>query len=57
VPGNGRAGFGERPGETGPEQSRQRASGRLNRGKDPAPVERTGKKPGILKTVAVTRVV
>jgi hypothetical protein len=31
VPGDGHAGFGERPGETGQEQSRYRAPGRLNR--------------------------
>jgi hypothetical protein len=31
VPGDGHAGFGERPGETDPEQSRHRAPGRLNR--------------------------
>src|SRR6266487_5126392 len=33
VPGDGHAGFGERPGETGQEQSRHRAPGRLNPGK------------------------
>ncbi len=31
VPGDGYAGFGERPGETGQEQSGYRAPGRLNR--------------------------
>ena len=31
MPGNGHAGFGERPGETDQEQSRHRAPGRLNR--------------------------
>ncbi len=31
VPGDAHAGFGERPGETGQEQSRHRAPGRLNR--------------------------
>jgi hypothetical protein len=31
VPGDGHAGFGERPGETGQEQSGYRAPGRLNR--------------------------
>jgi hypothetical protein len=31
VPGDGLAGFGERPGETGQEQSGYRAPGRLNR--------------------------
>jgi hypothetical protein len=30
VPGNGHAGFGERPGETDREQPRHRAPGRLN---------------------------
>ena len=31
MPGDRHAGFGERPGETGREQSRHRAPGRLNR--------------------------
>jgi hypothetical protein len=31
VPGNGHAGFGERPGETDRQQYRHRAPGRLNR--------------------------
>jgi RNA-directed DNA polymerase len=42
VPGNGHAGFGERPGETDPEQSGNRAPGRLNPGKTSAPIRRTG---------------
>jgi hypothetical protein len=39
VPGNGHAGFGERPGETDQEQSWNRAPGRLNPGKT-SPVAR-----------------